>query len=122
MKNSTFKVVLSRLTTLNLETSLICRIFKEFGLSLDVLGTDILNIFKNSQACDLYKQALLVDLIEMAQLCAMDTTAEEIEEEFTTIMSELEEKKNILDGSNCRLVNVHFDGIDTVIFEYFTTP
>lgn len=118
MKSSDLRIVLSRLNTVNLETSLVCRIFREYGLSLEILGIDIFNIFRNSEASVIYKQALLIDLIEMAKLCAFDESEEEIREEFSVMLKEVEDKMSWIDTSNVRLVNVTFEDIDTLVFAY----
>lgn len=110
--------VLCSLTTVDLESAPLVDLFKDYGLSLEVLGIDLLNVFRNPATGNLYLQSLLVDIYEMYQTNQTDLHFEDVMTSLWSIVGEI--NKHIIDirikGS--RLINVQFQGRNTLILEY----
>lgn len=110
--------VLCRMTFVNLNTSLLVKIFIEYGLSLEILGVDFLNIFKNRATSELYLRSLEVDIEEMLNCTCLEITAEEALEDLQNFIKEIVKHLSYIHIYNSRLRNIQFQDVDTLILEF----
>lgn len=109
------------MSTVNLDTSPLCKLFNEYGLSLEVLGTDFLNFYKfppESSSYSLHVQAFLHDIREMLELTSSELSYTDVVEEFHHMLIEVAKHLRYVNLDRVRLTNVQFTGIDTLILEY----
>ncbi len=108
---------------INLETLPLCKLFEEYGLSLEVLGTDLLNLFKSNQNDNvkhLYLQAFAFDIDDMINSLSSELTYDDVLISFYQLTTEIEYHMRYVRLDPLRLVNIQFSGIDTLILEYRT--
>ena len=110
--------VLCRAVTVNFETSRVIALFKDYGLPLETLGVDLLNIFKLQTTSPLYMKALLIDLETMRKRSDVDFSRFEVIEDFYQIIAELEYQLSNIRIRQGRLINIQFQGINTIILEF----
>lgn len=111
-------MVYCRLITINLQKSIVAQIYESFGLPLEHLGVDLLNVFKNKNTSKLHTEAMLVDLIDMAFECDVETSVDDIKEDLILYIKEIHRLMSKIYISETRLIGISLEGIDTVIFEY----
>lgn len=110
--------VLCRMTTVNLQNSILVDIFAEYGLSLETLGIDFLNIFKNQATSTLFLDSMVFDIVEMIECTNMDVDKEEALQDLRTFILEISKHLSYIHIVNSRLRNIQFQGIDTLILEF----
>lgn len=110
--------ILCRMVTVNLETSKVVELFKDYGLPLEVLGVDLLNIFKTGITSRLYVDALVIDLFEM--ICKTDVSFDfiDVKEDLHSLLKEIDYQMSSILVRNARIVNIQLQGRDTLILEY----
>lgn len=121
MKTQGRLTVLCRMETVNLETSEICQLFREYGLSLDTLGIDLLNIIKspnNEISKELYVQALVYDIYDMIEMTTSELDPEDVIDSFSILFQEVYYQIGCINVTDGRLVNIQLDNIDTLILEF----
>lgn len=111
--------VLCRMVTINLKTSLVRRLFSEYGLSPEVLGIDLLNIFKSPLTADLYLQSLIVDVEEMYRCTSVGYLLEDVNAELQLLLNEVCRHIGSIRIKDSRLINILLQDNDTLILEYF---
>lgn len=110
--------VLCRLNTVSIDTSILAQLFKDYGLPLEVLGVDLLNVFKNPTTGHLYYQAIFVDIMEMCRDTASDVTFEEYIDELNMFVSEIAYHLSYVNVDNSKLINIQFHGKVTLVLEF----
>jgi hypothetical protein len=111
-------IVLCDMFAVNMETSLVSKLFKDYGLSSEVLGIDLLNIFKNSCVSKLYLRSLLIDIVEMHRTLGEECMVQDVLNDLTTLLNEITKHMSDIQIKSSRLVNIQFQGRDTLILEY----
>lgn len=111
--------VLCSMTTVNLESSLVCKLFTDYGLSLEILGIDLLNIFKSHMTSDLFLESLIVDMQEMIQVGNYAFKIDEAFQDLKVLLNEISKHLSYIHINESRLINVQFQGIDTLILEFY---
>jgi len=110
--------VLCSLTTVDLDCAPLVGLFKDYGLSLEVLGIDLLNVFKNPSTGNLYLQSMLVDIDEMFQTSQTELYFEDIMMSLWSIIGEISKHIADIRIRQSRLINIQFQGRNTLILEY----
>lgn len=118
MERPNLIIVLSRLTTIDLEKSIITRIFEEHGLPLEILGADFFHMFKNPVFSNLYRQHFIEELSEISEMNCLDIGRELIKDELELFLRDISLRLEELKLPKSRLVNIHLQGRDTLIFEF----
>ena len=111
-------IVLSRLLSINLEKSIIVRIFEEHGLPLEILEVDFFNMFKNPIYSNLYYQHFLEEMVEISELNSLDIQKDLIINELGLFLKDIGLRLEELNIPRSRLVSIHLQGTDTIIFEF----
>lgn len=105
----------------NLDTSAICRLFKEYGLPLELLGADLLNIFRQSHDDVprlLHLEALRHDIRDMIEMLSSEIQYDEVLDSLDDLLLEVNKHLSYVSLDRLRLVNIQFMGYDTLILEY----
>lgn len=110
--------VLCSLTTVDLDSAPLVGLFKDYGLSLEVLGIDLLNVFKNPSTANLYLQSLLVDIDEMFHTCQTEQHFEDVMMSLWSFIGEIMKHIHDIRIRQSRLINLQFQGRNTLILEY----
>ncbi len=111
-------VVLKRLTSIDLEHSLIYHVFTEHGACFEMLGIDLFNIFKNPITGRLYLDCLAMDLKEMIEINGLDVSYTDTLDELIDLVREIDIFLSRVNIHESRLRNIQFLGLDTLILEY----
>lgn len=110
--------VLCSMTTVDLEQSLVVKLFKDYGLPLETLGVDLLNIFKNKLSSALYLQSLTVDLEEILEVSNIDVSLFEVIADLQLLLAEITRNLFSIYIQNSKLVNIQFQERNTLVLEF----